>query len=451
MTDKELLDLAARAVEAAKKSGADQAEAYLELSRTFTGRVRDGKTDLVKQATRRGMGIRVIVGGKTGFVSSSDLRPEALDRLCRQAVAMAGVGENDPFAGLPTEMGPLPDVAVLKIHDPEIPRLSTEKKLDLARAAEAAARAADKRVTKVEGASFSNSLSTITLVNSLGRSAQFQGTQANMGLQALCDQGDGKSQSAGYFTAKRFFQELKTPEFVGREAARMAVERLNPVKISTRKAPVLMHPDISSGWLRDVVGAFSGDQVFKKASYLSEKLGQQIGSSLVTIVDDGTLPGGTSTAPFDGEGSPTRRNVLMDQGVVKMFLYDSYNARKAGKTPTGNAQRGYDSVPGIGTRNLMFAAGVTPLGDLMKVYDSFFYMTDQGAFGYNPVTGDYSYQAAGLWIEKGDVKHPVDEITVASNTLEMLKRIVRVGDDLDLQGGVNAPHLLLEEMSISGS
>lgn len=451
MTDKEMLELAARTVDLARTAGADQAEAYLELSRTFTGRVREGKTDLVKQATRRGLGIRVIVGGKTGFVSSSDLRPEALDRVCRQAVLMAGVGEKDEFAGLPAELGALPDAAALRIFDPELPRLSTEKKLDLARAAEAAARAADPRVTKVEGASFSNTLTTITLVNSTGRSAQYQGTQANMGLQAFCGQGEGKSQSAGYFTAKRFLSELKSPEFVGKESARMAVEKLNPVKISTRRAPVLMHPDISSGWLQNMAGAFAGDQVFKKASYLTEKLGQKVASSLITIVDDGTLPGGTSTTTFDGEGSPTRRNMLLEEGVVRMFLYDCYNARKAGKSPTGNAQRGYDSVPGIGTRNLMIVPGTTPLAELMRVYDSFFYMTDQGAFGYNAVTGDYSYQAAGLWVEKGEVKHAVDEITVASNTLEMLQKVVRVGDDLDLQGSVNAPHLLIEDMSISGS
>lgn len=451
MTDRELLELAARSVELARKAGADQAEAYLEVSRTFTGRVREGKTDLVKQATRKGLGVRVFVGGKVGFVSSSDLRPEALERVCRQAVVMAGVGERDEFAGLPAESGALPDPAPLRIYDPEIPKLSTAKKIDLALAAEAAARAADKRVTKVEGASFSNTLTTISIANSVGRTAQYQGTQANMGLQAFCAQGGGKSQSAGYFTAKRHFSELRSPEFVGRESARMAVERLNPVKLSTRKAPVLMHPDIAAGWLQDMAGAFSGDQVFKKASYLTEKLGQSIGSPLITIVDDGILPGGTSTTPFDGEGTPTRRNVLLEQGVVRTFLYDCYNARKAGKTPTGNAQRGYDSTPGIGTRNLMIQNGTTPVAELMRVFDSFFYMTDQGAFGYNAVTGDYSYQAAGLWVEKGEVQHAVDEITVASNTLDMLKRIVRVGDDLDLQGSVNAPHLLIEEMSIGGS
>lgn len=451
MTDKELLEMAARAVAAAKNAGADQAEAYLEYSRTFTGRVREGQTALVKQATRRGLGLRVLTGGKTGFVNSSDLRPESLDRLAALAVNLAKAGEKDDLAGLPSEAGTPSDAALLKLYDPELVGMTTEKKLQLAREAEAACRAADKRVTKVEGTQFSNSISTISLVNSLGRSLQYQATGANLGLTAYCDQGDGKSQSAGYFTAKRFLKELKTPTFVGQEAARMAAEKLNPIKLTSRKVPVLMHPDVAGGWLQNMVGAFSGDQVFKKASFLTDKMGQTIGAPLVSIVDDGTLVGGLATVPFDGEGVATRRNVLLDKGVVAAFLYDTYNAKKAGKSSTGSANRGYDSVPNIGTRNLYFANGDTSLADLKKTFDAFFYMTDNGAFGFTPSTGDYSYQAAGLWIEKGEVKNAVDQITVASNTLAMLKNIVKVGNDLEFEGGVNAPHLLIGEMTISGT
>lgn len=451
MTDKELLDMAARAVAAARSAGADQAEAYLEYSRTFTGRVREGQTALVKQATRRGLGLRVIAGGKTGFVNSSDLRPESLDRLAALAVNLAKAGEKDDLAGLPTEAGTPLDAAALKLHDPELLTMTTEKKLDLAREAEAACRAADKRVTKVEGTQFSSSVSTVSIVNSLGRSLQYQGTGANLGTTAYCDQGDGKSQSAGYFTAKRFLKDLKSPEFVGKEAARTAVEKLNPVKLPSRKVPVLMHPDVAGGWLQNMVGAFAGDQVFKKASFLTDKLGQTVGAPLVSIVDDGTLLSGVATVPFDGEGVATRRNVLLDKGVVAAFLYDTYNAKKAGKVSTGSANRGYDSVPNIGTRNLYFTNGDTSLADLMKIYDEFFYMTDNGAFGFTPSTGDYSYQAAGLWVEKGVVKHAVDQITVASNSLQMLKNIVKVGNDLEFEGGVNAPHLLISEMSISGT
>ncbi|HEX7879475.1 MAG TPA: TldD/PmbA family protein [Candidatus Eisenbacteria bacterium] len=450
-SDKELRELVQSAVAATIKAGADQADAMLEYSRVFTGRVRDGKPDLVKQATRNGIGIRAFVGGRTGFVSSSDLRPESLAMLTQRAVALAKIGEVDPHAGLPEiPINAAIPVVDLDIFDDALAGLATEKKLAMARATEEAARAFDKRVTKVDGATFSDTLTTITIANSAGRLDQYRATSANIGTRAICDDKNGKQQSGGYGTNRRFLSELESPEKVGTEAAKAAVEMLGPVTLSTRKVPVLMHADIAAAWLGAMVGAFNGEQVFKKSSYLTEKMGQKIGSDLVTIVDDGVMKRGPVTAPFDGEGLPTRRNVLLDKGVVTTFLYDSYNARKAGTRSTGSAQRGYDSTPGIGTRNLHVVNGASTISDMLKAYPALFYMRDQGAFGYTPTTGDYSYQAAGLWIENGEVVHPVDGITVASNTLTMLAGIVKVGNDLNIQGGTNSPHLLIDEMTISG-
>lgn len=451
MTDKQLLEVARRAVEAAKKAGADQAEAVLEYSNVFTGRVRDGKSDLIKQATRRGMGLRAFVGGRTGFVSTSDLRGESIDQLAAQAVALARIGEVDPHAGLPTEYGTAPDAASLELYDPAMAGLSTEKKIELALATEAAARDFDKKVSQVDGTTFTDSESIFTIVHSTGATHQFRTTSGGMFTQALCDDTGGKQRSGGYGTFRRFLAELESPEKVGREAAESAVMMLGPTKISTRKAPVLMHPDIAAGWIQNMAGAFNGEQIFKKSSFLTEKMGQKIGSELLTIVDDGTLKREPGTSPVDGEGVATRRNVLLDKGVVTTFLYDAYTARKAGTKSTGSANRGYDSTPTIGTRNLFVPKGASTKADMLKAFPALFYMRDRGAFGWNPTTGDYTYQASGLWVENGEVVHPVDEITVAANSLDMLLGIVMVGDDLNMQGGTNAPHILIREMTISGT
>jgi len=451
MNDKELMDTASRAVEAAKKAGADQAEALIQQASIFTVRVREGKPDLVKQATTRGLGLRVFTSGRPGFASTSDLRAESLATLAGKAVSLSKAGENDPNAGIPEQVEAPKSAGELDIYDPELVNLSTEKKIEMALATEAAAKGADPRINQVEGSSFNNTVATITLVNSGGVTRQYRTTVAGIQTRALVDDTGGKKQDGGYGSQKRFLKDLESPEFVGKEAAKLALEKLGPVKISTRKAPVLMHPDIAAGWISNMAGAFSGEQVFKKSSWLTEKMGQSVGSVLVTLLDDGVMPRGTATVPFDGEGQATRRNVLLDKGVVTTFLYDTYNARKAGAKSTGSAQRGYDSVPGIGTRNLYIENGTSTLEEMLNAYPALFYMKDQGAFGYNPVTGDYSYAAAGLWIEKGKVVHPVDEITVASNSLEMLQKVVKVGNDLKWDGNTNAPHILIEEMTISGA
>ena len=450
ISDKDLRDLAQSTVAMAEKAGADQADVMLEYSRVFTGRVRDGKTDLIKQATRMGLGLRAFVGGRTGFVSSSDLRPESVAMLVERAVALARIGEVDPHAGIPDAVGTPNSAEALDLFDSELAGLSTDRKLDMAREAEAAARDYDKRVTQVDGTTFSDTLATITLANSAGRLYQYRATSANLFTLALCDDSGGKQRSGGYGTSRRFLKELESPKKVGTEAAKAAVVMLGPVPITTRKVPILMHSDIAGNWVGAFSGAFNGEQIFKKASYLTDKMGQKIGSDLVTLVDDGIMKRGPATAPFDGEGLPTQRNVLIDAGVVKTFLYDSYTARKAGTKSTGSAQRGYDSSPGIGNRNLHILNGTSTIEEMLNAYPALFYMRDQGAFGYTPTTGDYSYQAAGLWIENGKVVHAVDGITVASNTLQMLAGIVKVGNDLNIQGGTNSPHLLIDQMTISG-
>jgi PmbA protein len=212
-----------------------------------------------------------------------------------------------------------------------------------------------------------------------------------------------------------------------------------------------MHPDIAAAWLSEMYDAFTGEEVLKKSSWLTDRLGQTIASEKVTIIDHGRMPAGIGTTPHDGEGVPTRRNVLVDRGRLAMFTYDTYSARRAGTRSTGNAVRSYASVPGIGYHNLHIAAGDSAPEAILAGIDRGFYMDDQGSFGFNDVTGDYSYQAQGFWIEKGVKAFPVDGVTVASNSLEMLRNIAAVGSDLEFDDHVASPTLLITEMTVSGA
>jgi PmbA protein len=190
--------------------------------------------------------------------------------------------------------------------------------------------------------------------------------------------------------------------------------------------------------------------VFRKSSWLTERLGQPIASPIVTIVDEGRLPGGIGTSPWDGEGVPTRRNVLVERGMLAMFEYDTYFARRAGTRSTGNAVRSTTSVPGIGCHNLLISPGEESAEQLLRRVDRGFYLDDTGSFGFNAVTGDYSFQAQGFWIENGVKAYPVDGVTVASTSLEMLKRVAAIANDARRDGSVSSPSLLIEEMTISG-
>jgi PmbA protein len=214
---------------------------------------------------------------------------------------------------------------------------------------------------------------------------------------------------------------------------------------------VILHPDIAAGWISEMFDAFSGESVIKKSSWLSEKLGETIASPLVTLVDDGVLPRGYASSPVDGDGVACRRNLLIDRGRCATFVYDAYNARRAKTRSTGNASRGYASTPGIGHGNLYLEAGGESPEAILRKVDRGFLMDDQGSYGFNSVTGDYSFQAQGQWIEKGEKVHPVEGVTVASTSLDMLKNVVAVGNDLTFDGSVSSPTLLIAEMTVSGS
>jgi PmbA protein len=440
-------------VERARAAGADQADAVVDSARSFTVSVLGGRIETLKQSVTHGLGLRVIVGGAVGFVSTNDFRSAAIDDLARRAVDLARFSTPDVANGLPAvaeTVDPAGEID-LRLHDPAVEALTPEVKIDMALALERIALAYDPRIRRTDGASVSSRSAVSVLVNSHGIRRVDRGTSVRMGVAPLADDRDGKQQSGYYGIAKRWVRDLPSVEAVALEAARRAVARIGARSVPAERVPVVLHPDIGASWLAEMHEAFSGEEVLKQSSWLSSRLGETIAAPHVTLVDDGRLDAGLGSEVSDGEGVPTRRNVLIDRGVCAMFEYDTYHARRAGTRSTGSAVRSYSSLPGIGYHNLLLEPGTeTPEAILARV-DRGFFMDDQGSFGFNPVTGDYSYQAQGFWIEKGVKTFPVEGVTIASNSLDMLKNIVAIGNDLVFEHSVACPTLLIAEMTLSGN
>jgi len=443
--------IASQLVDLALDAGAQQAEAFVQDGRRVQVSVNSGKIDVVREARTRGGGLRVFVDSKLGFVYSSDFRSAALGDLARRAVTLARFGLPDEQAGLPAkEWLAQGGDAGLDLHDSKIADLTTEKRIAMALEMEKAALGVDSRIQRTQGCGVTSLVGSVALANSHGAVLEYVDSTLSMYVTALAADAGGKQQGWGEGGTWRHLSDAPDPAETGREAGRKALERLGPRKVAPEKVPVIMHPDIVEGWLGQVAGAMSGEEILKKASYLHDKLGQTIASPKVTLVDDGRRKRGVASEPFDGEGVPTQRNVLIEAGVCKNFLYDSYNARKAGVRPTGCAQRGYASVPRIDTHNLYLEPGDQTLEQLIAGVQRGFYYIDSGAFGYNPTTGDYSYQAAGFWIENGAIAYPVDEITVASTTLEMLRGIEAIGSEIHWKGATCCPAIRIAEMTVGG-
>lgn len=442
-------DIVGRALSEARKAGASDAEAFLQLTSELNVRVRDGKPESLKQASRKGLGLRVLVEQKPALVYTSDFRSDALTTLAAKAVTLAKYGKPDPSNALPH--GPSTAAEELDLYDPAVAGLASEQAIARGIDAEKAARGFDPRIKNTQGVGFGSVAGETWVASTQGIESHYRSTQATLFASALAEDAHNQQRAGNYASSQRFLAKVESAEQVGREAGRRAAQMVGAKKIATTKMPVLMHGDVAADWLNNMFSAFSGEQVFKQASYLSDKLGQTIGSPLVTLVDDGRMKGGVATSPFDAEGVPTRRMVLLDKGVVKGFVYNTRWALKAGAASTGNAARGYSSAPGIGQHNLYLENGDTSVADLIKGIDRGFYLLDTGAFGYEPTTGGWSYQSSGLWIEKGAVAYPVTEVTLASDTLTMLEGVTKVGNDLVFNGGTNSPHLLIAEMTLSGT
>lgn len=442
--------LAKKIVQRAKKKGAQQAEAFLEVGRQGSVRVHQGQIEDLTQSTSKGVGVRVLVKGRLGFAYTSDFEPGALDHIIDQALKLAGAAAPNKLNGLPSgkDLGRFGDTGLL--FDPKVAELPGDWKIKAALEVEKAARAEDSRVVAFNAVGAGDFVSEVYMASTEGMTGAYSGTYVF--LYAMPVASDGTGLQTGYWVDyKRFLDDLDSPESIGREATRRAVRMLGAKRVKTQQVPVVFDPLIASSFVSDLASAANGNAVYQGASVLAPLKGKKLAGPHVTLVDDGLLPRGLATAPFDGEGVPTRRTPILDKGVLSGFLYDAFTARKAKARTTGNASRGYNALPSIGTTNLYLEAGTKSPQELLREVDSGFYVTALLGQGTDPVTGELSAGANGLWIEKGELTHPVQEVTVAGNLLQMLKDVDGLGNDLQFRGGsVGAPTVRFRQLTVSG-
>lgn len=448
---KELEDLVSRVVEQARRAGATQAEAYAVRSRESSCTVRGGEIEELSEAASKGIGLRIVSRGRLGFASTTDFDPTAIEALVQRALALARESAPDEANALPgpAELGRAERGAVSGLFDEAVAELDPGWKLRAAFEMERAARAQDPRCDNFEGTGAGEGVAERAIASSRGLVASERGTHVYLWCAPVAGEGDSL-QTSSWSDSSRSLAALDAPEAVGREAARRTVRMLGARRARTGRFPVVFDPVMAASFAGGLSPAFSGDLVFKKASFLGTRLGQAVASPLLTLVDDARLPGGLASSAFDGEGVPTARLPLIERGKLRGFLYDMRTARKAGKQTTGHARRGYSSLPAIGATNLRVEPGSTPPEELLRGIKEGLYVTAMLGRGANVVTGDYSRGANGLWIENGELAYPVQEATVAGQLLDMLQAIDAVGSDLMVRGSIGAPSIRFAELAVGG-
>src|SRR5712664_3973397 len=431
-----LLDTCEQLVKLARKAGATEAEAYAERTRDASVRVRDGEVEQLEQASSKGIGLRVITGQRLGFTYGTDLSKEGLQELARKAVALARGAAKDAANGLPR--GAQLGAAAVGEYDPAIEDISPEWKLQAAREAEKAARAEDARVRKFDSTGAGDFLSQSAIFSSQGASGESRGSYAYVYCSPVAE-ADGQLQTASWSDTRRTLARLQRPEEVGRIAARRAARMLGARKPKTQRVPVVFEPQLAAGFIGGITQAVNGLLVHKKSSFLGALLGKRVAAPDVSVVADATLEHGIATRPFDGEGVESRKTPVIENGVLRSFLYDATTARKAKAKSTANASRGWSTLPSIGTSNLYLQAGKLAPEEILRGVKSGLYATAMLGRGADVISGDYSRGANGIWIENGELAYPVQEVTVSGNLLQMLQGIDAVGKDLDFRSATAAP------------
>jgi PmbA protein len=446
----DLRNLAQDIVRRAMAGGATAAECVVREGDEFSTLVRLGQVETLKESGSRSIGVRVFFGQRAASTYSSDFSREGLDRMVKSALELSKITSEDPFGGIPdpSQLGSLS--GDLALYHEDVYSLPGTDRIDYARRAEKAALDFDPRIRNSEGGSFDAATGHKVLANSHGFVGEYRRSYCSVAAVPIAQSDNGAMQRDYWYSVARTLTKLDSPEHVGKIAAERTLRRLGARKAKTAQVPVVFDPMVSTSILEHIFEGVNGDSVYRGASFLAGKLGQKIAGDNVNIIDDGTIPGGFGTSPFDGEGVPSRRTVVIENGVLKSYLLNTYTAKKLGLQTTGNASRGLAGTPGIGPGNYFLQPGTRLPKELISGIKEGLYVTEFLGQGVNLVTGDYSRGASGMWISGGELAYPVEEITVAGNLKELFFNISEIASDLEFRGSVAAPTLRIDGLTVGG-
>jgi PmbA protein len=446
----DLRNLAQDIVARAMAGGATAAECVVREGDEFSTLVRLGQVETLKESGSKSIGVRVFHGKRSASTYSSDFSREGLNRMLSSALTLAKITSEDPYSGIPepSQLGSLP--GDLDLYSSDVYSLPGEERINYARRTEKAALDYDPRIKNSEGGSFDAATGHKILANSHGFVGEYKRSYCSIAAIPIARSENGAMQRDYWFSVARSLGRLDSPEQVGKIAAQRTLRRLGAKKAKTAQVPIVFDPMVATSILEHIFEGINGDSVYRGASFLAGKLGQKIAGDQVTVIDDGTIPGGFGTSPFDGEGIPTRRTVVIENGVLKSYLLNTYTAKKLGLETTANASRGLAGTPGIGPGNYFLQAGKKTPQEIISNIKEGLYVTEFLGHGANLVTGDYSRGASGMWISGGELTFPVEEITVAGNLKDLFFNISEIGNDLEFRGSVASPTIRVDGLTVGG-
>ncbi len=450
----ELLELGDRIVRMAQDRGGANivAEWLLRSGGVLSAKLSKGVPELVEEAGTRSGGLRVIKGKRVASTSTSDLTDHGIERFVADAIELVGLSQEDPFAG-PADPKLLCDPAAapdLDLYDPAGGAIDAARAIAMSKEGEAAAFAFDPRITNSEGATFGRTAGGSAIVLSSGFRASMKGSYASLSVVPVAADEGGKNRRGYHWTARRHLAELDPSAEVGREAARRTLRKLGARTVPTCEVPVVFDPDAARSILGMLAGCVMGSAIWRKSSYLLGREGTRVASDFVTAVDDPLLKRAPGSRPFDGEGLASRRNVVVERGMLRTYLCDSYSARKLGRESTASAVRGGGAGVGPSTSNFVLQPGSDSNEAIVKATKRGLYVTEMMGFGFNAVTGDFSRGAAGFWIENGELAYPVSEVTISLNVDQLWQTVDAVGSDLDLRTATASPTFRVARMTGAG-
>jgi PmbA protein len=446
----DLRDLAQDIVRRAMAGGATAAECVVREGDEFSTLVRLGQVETLKESGSKAIGLRVFHGQRAASTYSSDFSRDSLDRMVKSALELAKLTSEDPFSGIPepSQLGSLS--GDLDLYSADVYSLPGEERISYARRTEKAALDYDIRIKNSEGGSFDAATGHKVLANSHGFVGEYRRSYCSIAAVPIAQSDSGAMQRDYWFSVARSLNRLESPEHVGKVAAQRTLRRLGARKVKTAQVPIVLDPMVANSILDHIFEGVNGDSVYRGASFLAGKVGQKIAADKVNVIDDGTMPGGFGTSPFDGEGIPTRRTVVIENGVLKSYLLNTYTAKKLRLQTTANASRGLAGTPGIGPGNYFLQPGTKTPQEIIAAIPEGLYLTEFLGHGANLVTGDYSRGASGLWISGGELAYPVEEITVAGNLKEIFLNISEIGNDLEFRGSVACPTIRIDGLTVGG-